>query len=521
MIAAIYARKSTDQNIADEEKSVARQIESARAFAVRHGWEVCEDYVYVDDGVSGAEFVKREGLTHLMAAVRGKPRPFDVLVIMDESRLGREQIETSYLLRQITDAGVRVFAYLTGQERKLDSAMDKVLLSLTNFAAEVEREQAKVRTRAALLAKAAKGYVAGGKVLGYRNVAVMVGDRRSHVRREIDPEQAAIVRRIFTLCAEGQGLLRIAKTLNAEGIRNPTGHDRTGAKRAAQWSATGVREVLHRDLYQGRVIYGKTRWVDRGGTKVKEDRPESDWLVLEVPELRTVSEELWQAVQARLAGTRDAHRRRASGGKPDTGLESRYLLSGFLRCGVCGGNLIISKKSAKRGRPQTAYVCTTRRTRGDEGCTNKHGVPATVLTDAVLARLKHVFLNPVALGDLLLAEFEERRKMPAEREVKRRDLTESIAKVESELGRLADSIACGSAAPQTILQAIQTREAEHRDLKAKLEHLEGLAIEAGEFDLNAWLDETRDLLENVRETLEADPASGRQVLRGLLVARSR
>src|SRR5262249_51199878 len=62
VIAAIYARKSTDQNgVGDEEKSVTRQIEHAKAYAVKKGWTTIDGYVYVDDGISGAEFVKRPG----------------------------------------------------------------------------------------------------------------------------------------------------------------------------------------------------------------------------------------------------------------------------------------------------------------------------------------------------------------------------------------------------------------------------------------------------------------------------
>ena len=57
MIAAIYSRKSTDQTgIADEQRSVARQIEHAREYATRKGWTVSDEHVYVDDGISGAEF---------------------------------------------------------------------------------------------------------------------------------------------------------------------------------------------------------------------------------------------------------------------------------------------------------------------------------------------------------------------------------------------------------------------------------------------------------------------------------
>jgi DNA invertase Pin-like site-specific DNA recombinase len=61
MLAAIYARKSTDQNIADEEKSVTGQVERARAYAARKGWAIADGHVYADDGISGAEFLKRLG----------------------------------------------------------------------------------------------------------------------------------------------------------------------------------------------------------------------------------------------------------------------------------------------------------------------------------------------------------------------------------------------------------------------------------------------------------------------------
>jgi site-specific DNA recombinase len=86
MIAAVYARKSTDQNVSDEEKSVARQVDHARAYAIRKGWTVGEDHVYVDDGISGAEFVKRPGFLRLMNALKPRP-PFQVLIMSEESRL--------------------------------------------------------------------------------------------------------------------------------------------------------------------------------------------------------------------------------------------------------------------------------------------------------------------------------------------------------------------------------------------------------------------------------------------------
>jgi site-specific DNA recombinase len=121
MIAAIYARKSTDQSaIADDQKSVVRQVDHARAYADRKGWVVDDTYVYVDDGISGAEFANRPGFLRLMTALKPRP-PFQILIMSEESRLGREAIETAYALKQLITAGVRVFFYLEDRERTLNS----------------------------------------------------------------------------------------------------------------------------------------------------------------------------------------------------------------------------------------------------------------------------------------------------------------------------------------------------------------------------------------------------------------
>ena len=165
MIAAIYARKSTVQAGArDKSDSVERQLEHARAYAARKGWTIAEEHAYFDDGISGAEFGdRRPGLARLLNALRPQPR-FQALIMSEESRLGREQIETAYMLKQIMQAGVRVFFYLEDRERTLDSALDKAMLSLSNFAAELEREKARQRTHDALARKARALYVTGGRV---------------------------------------------------------------------------------------------------------------------------------------------------------------------------------------------------------------------------------------------------------------------------------------------------------------------------------------------------------------------
>src|SRR2546428_8896045 len=110
MIAAIYARKSTEQNgVADEQKSVARQVEHARAYAERKGWTVDDVHIYVDDGISGAEFANRPGFLRLMNALK-PAAPFNVLIMSEESRLGREAIETAYAVKQLVPLASACFS---------------------------------------------------------------------------------------------------------------------------------------------------------------------------------------------------------------------------------------------------------------------------------------------------------------------------------------------------------------------------------------------------------------------------
>ncbi|MGH2609793.1 MAG: recombinase family protein, partial [Tepidiformaceae bacterium] len=341
MIAAIYARKSTEQHgVTDEEKSVTRQIEHARAYAAKRGWTVTEEHIYVDDGVSGVEFKKRPGFNRLMAALYPRPA-FQVLVMSEESRLGRDQIETLNALKQIIDAEVRVFVYLDDREVTLGDATQTALVQLRGFAAAAEREQASKRTHDAMLRKAQALHVTGGRVYGYASIDVL-GEpdrdgrkKRLYVRREINPEQADVVRRIFQLYANGLGLTKIAKTLNREGIAPPRGD-------ARGWAGTAIREILRRELYRGVVVWDRTQKIVRGGTKKQRIRPEDQWQRIGAPDLRIISEDLWQAVQVRRqkaaeAFPRSRERGRLLGRSGPLDGDSPYLLTGFATCAVCGG----------------------------------------------------------------------------------------------------------------------------------------------------------------------------------------
>jgi DNA invertase Pin-like site-specific DNA recombinase len=103
-----------------------------------------------------------------------KPRPrIDILIVSELSRLGREQFETGYAMKQLARAGVKVYSYLEDREVMLESATDKFLLSAVSFAAEIERVKARQRVYDAMQRKARAGQVTGGRVFGYTNVEVV------------------------------------------------------------------------------------------------------------------------------------------------------------------------------------------------------------------------------------------------------------------------------------------------------------------------------------------------------------
>jgi site-specific DNA recombinase len=510
MKGAIYSRKSTEQNVSEDARSVTRQAELARAFAAEKNWTVVEEYV--DDGVSGAlteKLVSRARM--LAAATEGR---FQALIVRDLDRLSRNDEELPSLVYALRDCGVEIWCYADRSRVDTRTALNRGMLSMRATFAAAEREAAQTRTREAMRRKAERGEVAGGRVLGYTNVRQPGGP----VLRVVNAAEAAIVRRIFDLCAQGRGLLKTARTLNAEGVENPSGQDRSRAsKRVGSWSTSGLRAILHRELYRGRIVYGATQNDYRGGKRIKVPPLAGEApIVLEQPELRIVSQELWQAAHERMAATHAALLRRTDGqmvGRPASGLESKYLLSGMLSCGACGGRLVINKTMGSRGRPQTRYQCANQKSRPGS-CPNKHGLPVVKADEAVVFGLFELLSWGVVV-DRLKASLTA----PADAERERATAAARVSDLDGRLARLLD-LAEISDVPDVKTRLSDLR-GQRDEASARLEHLEGLTL-AGAPDLTteegraAWIAALEPLLANLRETLTGNPARARQQLRQIL-----
>lgn len=517
MTAAIYARKSTEQTgVGDEEKSVTRQIEHAKLYAAKKGWTVSDEHIFVDDGISGAEFVKRPGFLRLMNALKPKP-PFQALIMSEESRLGREQIQTAFALLQITDAGVQVWFYLSDQQRKLDTAMDKMMGSLAGFAAEMEREKASQRTHDGMLRKAKSLYVTGNKVFGYDNVPVYGAERnpdgnpkRQHVVRQINPAQAQIVVRIFEMYASGFGLASIAKALNDERISPPHG-GRLG------WCPTAIRDMLRRDLYRGIVWWNRTQTIQREGTKKQRPRPVSDWLKIEAPELRLVSEELWTQVTAKRDLNESAYRRGPHGrliSRP-TGEDKRstYLLSSIAKCVTCGGSIVAINRGRSGRSGPTLYRCAYNHKRGAVVCPNRVSIRQETLDSAILHALSEALeerMLEAAVAKALARIRTDQQYSPDRRTIHSRELS----LIETRLHHLVELIATGRGT-EAVIAALHREEGRKKALLRDLAGLDQLA-EIVSLDEKRLTKQLQDRLGDIPALFERHIPLARKLLRTLL-----
>jgi site-specific DNA recombinase len=428
---------------------------------------------------------------------------FTALIVRDVDRLSRDDREQSPVLT-LDDFDVQVWEYFSRARIDTSTALTRGMLALKATFAAAESEAARTRTREAMRDKATGGHVAGGKVYGYRNVR-----DGAHVRRELVEAEAAVVRRIFELVAQGSGFAKVAKTLNA---------DRLPCPRGRHWAMTGVRAMVFRDLYRGQLVYGKTRNLIRRGKRGKIDVPEAEWITVAVPALRIVSDEVWQAAHARLDRTRSTYLRATGGrlcGRPVGGGEARYLLSGLVVCSVCGGSMHAIKRTGRRGAPRRYYTCNAWRV--DGACTNNLSVPLTRLDAAVLAVLRDDVLTPELVEAVITRTIELARLEPEEHEQRRLTLTAAADRLHAEIGRLTAALADGAGGLASVVEAIRTRERERADVLARLEHLDGLsrAPEWGDgirSTLRARLTEWRGLLDR-------QPELGRQVIRKLITGR--
>lgn len=485
--AAIYARVSTDE----QAQSVETQEADGRRFCESRGWAVAS--VYRDEGVSGANFTTRPALLHLLLDAEHPSRAWDVLVVRDLDRIGRDQAHTIIAVQKIIEADARIYTYSNAEEVRLDP-MQKVMLGVRAAFAEYERAMIVGRVRGALEHRARRGLATGGAVFGYRNIRR--GDGLADF--EVDERQAATVREIFELRDAGVGVRSIVGALNAKGIAPP----RAGRRGTGSWSPSVVWAILRRERYRGVIVWGAVRKGYKAGKKVRTPQATAELVRVERPDLRIIDDDLWHRAQA------SSHL-----GHVRSGRAPRHLLSGFARCARCGGPMVTSSKRHGKVDIKT-YLCAWARDRGPTVCTSSLRRPVEELDDAITAWLREHVLDDSFVGEVLgtvRRQMEALATAPDPREA----LESELRRTEIEIERLGDAIArCDAGVPDALVRKVNERHARARELRTQIHSTRADLPSPARWE--AIEADARERLADLREMFGRCLAESRNVLAALL-----
>ena len=503
MIAAIYARKSTDDSDRNEEaRSTTRQVERATEYAHAKGWTVDPRFVFVDDAVSGAEWKHRDGWNALLAALEPRP-PFGVLVVSELSRIGRDTVRTPAAVLALEEAGVEVRSYLSDAPITLADESGEISTVFNSLAASFERRRARQRTRDSLERRARAGAATGRRTYGYQHARN--GD--GYVHQVVDEAEAAAVRQAFALYADGASLAGVARALTARGVPPPP--------QSPAWSGGAVRDLLRRTMYRGEVTWGKRQAIMRGGTAALKHRAEADWITAPAPGLRIVDDDLWARVHERLGAVGATFARRRDGrllGRPSgEDVESRYLLSGIAACSICGASLV----GKLRGPDRTPYYgCVRRHKAGPRGCRNGLLIRQDVLDAEVLGVLVRA-LDPKIVAEAVRGAVADLQADRAGAVARRAAVAADLGQVAARERRLLDALVDGDG----------TAEAIRGRLREELARRDALTAELTRLDLEPAIDgeklaqDVAQRAQDVRAVLGRHVAQARQIVRLLLVDR--
>ncbi len=435
---AVYLRFSDEKQ---SPMSIEDQLRLCRALVERNGWTIAA--VYEEPAISAAHTMTRPRYRQM--ATDSKTGRFDVIVAESLDRLNRRLEDTARLFNELKFVGAGIVTVAEG-------AITEMHVSIIGLLAELTLKSISEKTRRGVEGRVLAGKSGGGRAFGY-DMVVGTGPtgKPATGERKINDVEACTVREIFRRFAAGEGPRAIAKDLNARGVAGP--HGRPWGDSSIRGHAKKGTGILNNELYIGRQVWGRQRFVKdpATGRRVARMNPAGSEVVVEVPHLRIVDDELWQSAKARQGEvarpTSDPH---VTNPLNETH-RPRFLLSGLLTCGVCRGGYTITAKDR--------YGCARRGRQGT--CTNSRGIQRQELEERVLAALRSSLVTP----DLVATFVEEYRlnwnRLQSERRAAAGQRDRKLAEVKRKIAGILDAIERGIVTPTTKerLLALETEQA--------------------------------------------------------------
>ena len=430
--AALYARVSSDRQ--DVDLSVSAQLRALRDYARANGYSVAREYV--DEAESG-RVADRPQFREMIEEGSQPKAPFEIILVWKFSRFTRKREHAVAFKSMLRRKGVRVVSITEhADDSPTGKLMEAIIESVDEFYSENLAEDVVRGMREA----ASRGFFLGSKApFGYIRVKVSDG-----------------VKELFQSSLRGNGLMEICKILNDRGVTN----------RGKRWYKGGLHYLLNNEAYTGTAVWGRTSKGEKAQDPV---RVEGAWPAL-------ISRELFDAVQ-------EATRDRAQKVQRPARVGSRFLLSGLLKCGVCGRPY--SGQGAKSGQ-FAYYICGTLFGEGAGTC-SAHYLNAPRVEDFVVEKIRERILTEETIVELVTLVAEEVDAMAGE-------LSGRLEVIDAELGDVRKRL-------EKLYEALETSELTLEVLSPRifsLRHREE-QLEAAREDASGQLEQRRVELPTTEE----------------------
>ena len=397
---AAYCRVSTEKEAQID--SLEKQIEFFNEFTKKNGYELYK--LYADEGISGKQIKHRKQFQQMM--IDAKAKKFDKVVVKDVSRFARNTVDLLQSVRELKSYGVQVDFLNNGEVMEGGS---EFILTILGAMAQQESANMSKRVKFGKDITAKKGRVPN-LVFGYDKIP----DERYTLK--INEEEAKIVKEIFeSYVYKGIGTTKIAWDLNDRGIRTK--------KTKSKWVQTSIVRMLKNPIYTGRVTNKKSEVTDFI-TGTRKDLPEEEWIVVERPEMRIISDELFNRAQDILA-------QRSNEFKLNNKREkTEYVFSTLIYCKHCGYSFRrIKRKYTQDGPEYIRWVCSGRNSMGVNHCPNTTVIDEEELLNAIKIYLKNIIKNKKDFMKAVEKEFEKITKLRENNERSEESLLKEIEKV--------------------------------------------------------------------------------------------
>lgn len=407
---ALYCRLSEEDrnkvSADDDSASIQNQKSMLLQYALQQGWEVF--HIYSDDDYTGSDRNRPE-FQRLLADA--KAHKFDIILCKTQSRFTRElELVEKYIHGLFPLWGIRFVSIVDNADT--DNKGNKKSRQINGLVNEWYLEDMSDNIRSVLTNRREKGFHIGAFALyGYQKDP----NQKGHLI--IDPEAAAVVRRVFALFAQGYGKTAIARMLNEEGIPNPTEYKRQKGlryqappgKTGTLWKYTAIAHMLTNEIYLGHMVQGRYGSVSYK-TKQNKPRPKEQWIRVEHTHEAIIDQDLWDRVQTLISAK----------AKPFT-VGSIGLFAKKVRCMNCG-YIMRSKKSHGRHYLQ---------------CSNHH-VSKDACTGSFISveKLERIVIQEInRLSELYLNEEELERnlELPNALPAQRQRLLEQRDRIQAQL----------------------------------------------------------------------------------------